>query len=148
MRMAVKGLRPHCVHGCALPHQDEIFGPLLPVLSYDTIDEAIDFINEREKPLALYVYSNDTKISERVLNETSSGGACVNDSIMQMANSHLPFGGTGFSGMGAYHGYRGFLELTHEKSVLKKVCCVFLVPASELSLIFMPALLVVVTLCS
>ncbi|MBP0000122.1 MAG: aldehyde dehydrogenase [Cyanobacteria bacterium SID2] len=100
--------------------QEEIFGPILPILSYDTLDEAIDRINERPKPLALYVFSNDKATQRRVLSETSSGGACVNDTIMHLAVTDLPFGGVGTSGMGSYHGKASFDTFSHFKSVLHK----------------------------
>ncbi|KAF1772703.1 Aldehyde dehydrogenase, glutamic acid active site [Phytophthora cactorum] len=88
--------------------QEEVFSPLLPVVYYDTLDEVIDFVNDREKPLALYVYTSDYKVRTRVLEETSSGSACVNDSIVQSVNFNLPFGGVGASGMGSYHGKYSF----------------------------------------
>ncbi|GMF17504.1 unnamed protein product [Phytophthora lilii] len=100
--------------------QEEVFSPLLPVVYYDSLDEAIDFVNEREKPLALYLYSSDYKTRTRVLEETSSGSACVNDSIMQSVNLNLPFGGVGASGMGSYHGKYSFDAFSHKKSVLIK----------------------------
>ncbi|KAG2518492.1 hypothetical protein BBO99_00003287 [Phytophthora kernoviae] len=92
--------------------------PLLPVVYYDTLDSAIDFVNDREKPLALYLYSSDYKVRTRVLAETSSGSACVNDSIVQSVNLNLPFGGVGASGMGSYHGKHSFDAFSHKKSVL------------------------------
>ncbi len=100
--------------------QEEIFGPILPVLSYDSIEEAIDFVNEREKPLALYVFSKNKKLAKKVLHETSSGGACINDTIMHLASEDLPFGGVGASGIGAYHGKHSFLTFSHQKAVLNK----------------------------
>ncbi|EGZ24403.1 hypothetical protein PHYSODRAFT_556984 [Phytophthora sojae] len=100
--------------------QEEVLSPLLPIVYYDSLDEAIDFVNEREKPLALYLYSSDYKVRTRVLAETSSGSACVNDSIMQSVNMNLPFGGVGSSGMGSYHGKYSFDAFSHKKSVLIK----------------------------
>ncbi|MGC9505101.1 aldehyde dehydrogenase [Baaleninema sp.] len=100
--------------------QEEIFGPILPVLEYDRLDEAIDRINSRAKPLALYVFSNNKSFQNRVLHETSSGGACVNDTIMHLALPDLPFGGVGDSGMGSYHGKASFDTFSHFKSVLNK----------------------------
>ncbi len=100
--------------------QDEIFGPILPILTYDHIEEAISFVNEREKPLALYVFSKDKQIAKKVLKETSSGGACVNDTIMHLASEDLPFGGVGASGIGAYHGKHSFTTFSHQKAVLNK----------------------------
>lgn len=99
--------------------QTEIFGPILPVLAMPR-DEAIDFVNARDKPLALYVFSKDDAFAERVLSLTSSGGAVVNDVLMQCVVGQLPFGGVGESGVGAYHGQWSFLEFSHKKSVLKK----------------------------
>ena len=84
--------------------QEEIFGPILPVINVNSASEAIDFINKREKPLTLYVYSEDKKIQENFMSRTSSGGMVANDCLMQMSVESLPFGGVGESGMGAYHG--------------------------------------------
>ncbi len=95
--------------------QEEIFGPILPVLTFKTIEESIDFVNKNEKPLALYIYSN-SKIASEVLLKTSSGGACINDGLMHIANHHLPFGGVGNSGMGGYHGHKSFLAFSNEKA--------------------------------
>jgi aldehyde dehydrogenase (NAD+) len=100
--------------------QDEIFGPILPVLAYDQLDEAIAQVNDRPKPLALYFFSNDTAKQDRVLAETSSGGACINDTVMHIALAGLPFGGVGESGIGAYHGKASFDRFSHYKSVLRK----------------------------
>lgn len=100
--------------------QEEIFGPVLPVLEYDDVKEAIGQINCRPKPLALYLFSHNKQLQERVLQETSSGGVCINDTILQIAASSLPFGGVGESGMGAYHGKAGFDTFSHYKSVLFK----------------------------
>ena len=100
--------------------QEEIFGPLLPVLTVDSVDEAIQFVNDRPKPLALYIFSSSSDTADRVLNETSSGGACVNHTLLHQTLSDLPFGGVGPSGMGAYHGRAGFEAYSHRKSVLDK----------------------------
>ena len=97
---------------------DEIFGPLLPILSVDSMEEAIAFVNARPKPLSAYVFSSDNATINAVLDRTTSGSACVNDCVFQYLNSHLPFGGVGSSGMGAYHGYASFTEFSHSKSVL------------------------------
>ena len=80
--------------GCWVGSQEEIFGPLLPVIAVDSIDDAIAFVNDRPQPLALYVFTASSKTAERVLGNTTSGGACVNDAIMHCTNPHLPFGGT------------------------------------------------------
>ncbi|MCU0547092.1 MAG: aldehyde dehydrogenase [Oscillatoriaceae cyanobacterium Prado104] len=100
--------------------QDEIFGPILPVLEYDDLGEAIAQINARPKPLALYLFSKDKEKQQRVLRETSSGGVCINDTVMQGAATSLPFGGVGDSGIGNYHGKASFDTFSHEKSVLQK----------------------------
>ena len=98
--------------------EEEIFGPILPVLSYGSLDEAIELINARPRPLALYWFGTSTAARDQVLNRTVSGGVTVNDTLMHIAHENLPFGGVGDSGWGAYHGHTGFLRLTHEKGVL------------------------------
>ena len=98
----------------------EIFGPVLPVLPVKGVDDAIDFVNRGEKPLALYLFSGDSGTEERVLGETSSGGACINGTIMHIGNSKMPFGGVGPSGMGAYHGKYSFETFSHRKAVLRR----------------------------
>ncbi len=98
--------------------QEEIFGPILPVISLDSASKAIEFINQREKPLTLYVYSEDKPEQELFMAKTSSGGMAINDCLMQMSVESLPFGGVGSSGMGAYHGKASFDTFTHYKSVL------------------------------
>lgn len=100
--------------------QAELFGPILPILYYDEFDEAIQFVNDRPKPLALYVFTQSRTVGRQVLRSTSSGGACVNDTINHMRTPYLPFGGVGESGMGAYHGRYGFETFSHAKSVLTK----------------------------
>lgn len=100
--------------------QDEIFGPILPVIEYNDLTEAISIINERPKPLALYFFSKNKNRQERVCRETSSGGVCINDTIMQVGVSSLPFGGVGDSGIGSYHGKASFDTFSHYKSVLNK----------------------------
>lgn len=95
----------------------EIFGPVLPVLTIKSIVEAIAFVNDREKPLALYVFA-DEGVGRKVLHHTSSGGACINDVIMHIANEHLPFGGVGNSGMGRYHGRDSLYSFSHRRSVV------------------------------
>ncbi len=98
----------------------EIFGPLLPVIAMDSFNAAVDFINERPKPLALYLFARDkAKISE-LANRTSSGGICVNDTIVHLSNPSMPFGGVGESGMGSYHGKHSFDAFTHYKPVMIK----------------------------
>jgi aldehyde dehydrogenase (NAD+) len=100
--------------------REEIFGPLLPVLPVDSVDAAIEFVNGRDKPLALYVFAESDAVVERVLTRTSAGGAAVNATMLHLAAPGLPFGGVGASGFGAYHGRAGFETFSHRKSVLTK----------------------------
>ncbi|MDM0110899.1 coniferyl aldehyde dehydrogenase [Variovorax sp. J22R133] len=100
--------------------KEEIFGPVLPVVPYDTMDEAIDFINARERPLALYCFGHDSAEREDLLRRTHSGGVSVNDWGWHVVNHDAPFGGIGNSGMGNYHGEEGFRELSHAKTVFKR----------------------------
>ena len=100
--------------------QEEIFGPILPVLKVGSIDEAIGFVNSRPHPLALYVFAQDSSVNEKVVAETTSGGVTVNGTIMHMTGPYLPFGGIGESGMGAYHGQSGVDVFQHLKPVLKR----------------------------
>lgn len=97
--------------------QEEIFGPVLPVKGVGSMDEAFNFVKSRPRPLALYYFDSDKKQGEKVMNETIAGGACVNDSVVHLANMNMPFGGTGDSGVGAYHGFDGFCEFSHKKGV-------------------------------
>ncbi len=99
---------------------EEIFGPVLPVIAYNDLQEAIDFINARPKSLALYVFSSDRQSKKRLLTETSSGGVCVNDSGLHFLNNNLPFGGVNNSGIGKTHGYFGFMAFSNEKPVLQQ----------------------------
>lgn len=100
--------------------QEEIFGPILPVIEYEKLDDAIKFVNSRNKPLALYIFSDDKMYQERILNETSSGNASINECLMHVGQFELPFGGVGESGIGAYHGKLSFDTFSHLKGVLKK----------------------------
>lgn len=100
--------------------QEEIFGPILPIIVYDDLTEAIHQVKRLPKPLSCYVFTNDSKIKKRILQELSFGGGAVNDAVMHITNPKLPFGGVGNSGMGAYHGEAGFKSFTHYKSVLDK----------------------------
>lgn len=100
--------------------QEEIFGPILPILSYRSLDEAVAIIRRYPKPLALYLFTKEERAERRILSELSFGGGCVNDTIMHLVNQNLPFGGVGNSGMGAYHARAGFDTFTHYKSVLKR----------------------------
>ena len=97
--------------------QNEIFAPILPLMHYETLDEAIHFINARPRPLALYVFGNNDRDIDKVRTHTVSGGVCINEVIMHVAQHDLPFGGVGHSGMGAYHGKAGFERLSHMKPV-------------------------------
>ncbi len=97
--------------------QNEIFGPVLPMIKFNNVEEAIHFVNEREKPLALY-YFGEKKKGFEVIRKTSSGGACINDTIMHIANENLPFGGVGNSGMGHYHGRDSFEAFSHKRAVV------------------------------
>ena len=101
--------------------QEEIFGPLLPVKAYRKVDEAIDYINAHDRPLGLYYFGADKDERDRVLDRTTSGGVSVNDVVMHVAQEELPFGGIGPAGMGAYHGYDGFREFSHRKSVFHQM---------------------------
>ncbi|HFO1110894.1 TPA: aldehyde dehydrogenase [Staphylococcus aureus] len=100
--------------------QEEIFGPILPILTYQSLDEAIAFIHQRPKPLSLYLFSEDENATQRVINDLSFGGGAINDTLMHLANPKLPFGGVGASGMGRYHGKYSFDTFTHEKSYIFK----------------------------
>ncbi len=100
--------------------QEEIFGPLLPIIEIDSIDQAIDYVNQRPRPLALYYFGDNKQTQERILTETHSGGVCLNETLFQVAMDDLPFGGVGPSGMGHYHGQEGFLTLSKAKGVVSK----------------------------
>ena len=100
--------------------QEEIFGPLLPVLTFETIDEAENFVLEREKPLACYIFTRNKETERRLLDSLSFGGGCINDTIIHLATSRMGFGGVGNSGMGSYHGRKSFETFSHEKSIVKK----------------------------
>lgn len=97
--------------------KDEIFGPLLPVRTYATLDEALAYVNARPRPLALYYFDDDARRGREVLSRTVSGGACLNDAMFHFAQGDLPFGGVGESGLGAYHGFAGFETFSHRKGV-------------------------------
>ena len=99
---------------------EEIFGPVLPVIEYRELSDAIEMINDREKPLALYLFTNDEAVKNAVLARVSFGGGCINGTILHLASSHMPFGGVGQSGMGRYHGKYSFDTFTHEKPVLAR----------------------------
>lgn len=98
----------------------EIFGPVLPVLTYDSLDRVIELVNGHDKPLALYIFAQDRQVVRRVTSRCAYGGGCVNDVVIHLATSHMGFGGVGESGMGAYHGKTGFDTFTHYKSIVDK----------------------------
>ncbi|SDY96758.1 aldehyde dehydrogenase [Bacillus sp. 166amftsu] len=112
--------------------KEEIFGPILPIMDYNDLDEVIHMVNNQPKPLALYVFTENKNVEKQVLGRISFGGGCVNDTMSHMANLHLPFGGVGNAGFGAYHGKHSFDAFTHHKSILKKSSRV------ELGLVFPP----------
>lgn len=97
--------------------QEEIFGPILPVLTYDDISEVLDYVNNHEKPLAFYYFGSNKKAKEMLL-KTTSGGGCINDTLMHIANHHLPFGGVGNSGLGKYHGKESFLAFSNSRAIV------------------------------
>lgn len=99
--------------------KEEIFGPILPVISYTSLDEAVQKVKHRPKPLALYIFSNSKCFQNKVTSSISSGGVCINDVVMHVANENLPFGGVGSSGMGNYHGYYSFKTFSHTRGILK-----------------------------
>ena len=100
--------------------EEELFGPLLPVLSISNLEEAIQAINLQPRPLALYMFGGTDNEQQNLLNKTSSGGVCFNDVVMQAGIPELPFGGIGASGMGRYHGKAGFETFSHQKSIFKR----------------------------
>lgn len=100
--------------------QEEIFGPILPIIEYEDIEEVIKYINENHKPLALYLFTNDKKLENRVLKEVAFGGGCINDTIIHLATTKMGFGGVGYSGIGEYHGKYSFKTFSHYKSIVKK----------------------------
>jgi aldehyde dehydrogenase (NAD+) len=100
--------------------QDEIFGPILPIIGYETVEDIEKIVLKYEKPLALYVFSNNKKWAENIINKFSFGGGCINDTMIQFLNKRLPFGGVGHSGLGSYHGKFSFNTFSHQKSIVKK----------------------------
>ena len=100
--------------------QEEIFGPIMPVLTYDSIDQVIELVNGRDRPLALYIFAKDKKVIRKVTGRCAYGGGCVNDVVIHLATSNMGFGGVGESGMGSYHGRTGFDAFTHYKSIVDK----------------------------
>ncbi len=102
------------------PMKEEIFGPILPILPYDTLEQAIQFINRREKPLALYLFTQSKKNQAQILQRCSFGGGCINDTIIHLATHHMGFGGVGYSGMGSYHGKCSFDTFSHYRAIVNK----------------------------
>jgi aldehyde dehydrogenase (NAD+) len=100
--------------------KDEIFGPVLPILTYRSLDEVVKYIRRGGKPLAMYVFSNDTATIESLIADTSAGGTAINNVVVHLANPNLPFGGIGESGLGSYHGEYGFRAFSHERAVLEQ----------------------------
>lgn len=100
--------------------QEEIFGPILPIVTYQDRNEVIPYLQAREHPLALYLFSRDRAFTSQVIEQVEFGGGCINDTLMQLAGSNLPFGGVGHSGMGSYHGYHSYESFSHQKSILDK----------------------------
>lgn len=100
--------------------QEEIFGPVLPILTFESVHEVIETVNGHEKPLACYVFSNDKAFIEKITSQCIFGGGCVNDVVIHIATTHMGFGGVGESGMGSYHGKTGFDTFTHYKSIVDK----------------------------
>lgn len=103
--------------------QEEIFGPILPILTFETLDEVIQVVNSHQHPLAFYFFSEDKKAVRKMLGRCIFGGGCVNDTIIHLATSHMGFGGVGESGMGSYHGKVGFDTFSHKKSIVNKATC-------------------------
>ncbi len=100
--------------------QDEIFGPVLPVLTYTNLDDALRIINQREKPLALYIHSRNRKTTQYILDRTSAGDTVVNDTLLQFGNVELPFGGVNNSGIGKSNGYFSFQEFSNQRGVMQR----------------------------
>ena len=99
---------------------DEIFAPILPLITYKSFDDALEFIRQREKPLAFYIFSKNNERVKKAHEVLTFGGGCVNDCVVHLTNPNMPFGGVGNSGLGSYHSKQGFDTFTHEKSILRK----------------------------
>lgn len=117
-RMAPALVLPHSPAAPVM--QEEIFGPILPLLPFDTLEEAVSFVQDRPRPLALYLFTRSRTVEREVLGRIPFGGGCVNDTVVHLSTSYLPFGGVGASGMGSYHGRASFETFSHPKSILKK----------------------------
>lgn len=116
-------IEPTVLRNVSLDHpsmQEEIFGPILPIISVDSVEAAISIIRKREKPLSCYIFCGSTRVRDRLLDELSFGGGCVNDAALHIANPYLPFGGVGHSGMGKYHGQAGFSAFSNYKGILER----------------------------
>ena len=100
--------------------EDEIFGPILPIMSYNAFGDAIQFIKNKPKPLSLYLFSEDENHTDEVVNRISFGGGCINDTLMHVGNHNLPFGGVGHSGIGRYHGKASFELFSNQKGIMFK----------------------------
>lgn len=114
---------PHLVLNPSLDSklmQEEIFGPILPILTYTKIEEVYAIVNSLPKPLALYIFSEDKAFQEEIMSRIDAGGICINDTLVHFANSKLPFGGVGQSGMGSYHGEHGYNCFTRQQAILKR----------------------------
>lgn len=101
--------------------QEEIFGPILPVIPFDSMDQMLALLHDRPAPLALYLFTNDRDMQERIVSGTRSGGVCINDTVLHMVGQDLPFGGVGESGMGHYHGKAGFDCFSHERTIVRRI---------------------------
>ena len=108
------------LEGLSKPMGEEIFGPILPIIPYDDLDQALRFINRRDKPLALYLFTRSKKTKAKVLNTCSFGGGCINDTLIHLATHHMAFGGVGNSGMGSYHGRQSFETFSHNRAIVDK----------------------------
>ncbi|HIG36174.1 MAG TPA: aldehyde dehydrogenase family protein, partial [Oceanospirillaceae bacterium] len=100
--------------------QEEIFGPLLPIMTYTHMNDVLDYVNNHDRPLGLYLFSNNKQLQEDVINKTRSGGVCINDTTLQVSQHDLPFGGVGESGMGHYHGAEGFMTMSKLRPIFKQ----------------------------
>jgi coniferyl-aldehyde dehydrogenase len=119
---ALRKIPPHLVLGVSdemTIMREEIFGPLLPVKTYRSLDEVIAYVNGRDRPLGFYIFTNDAATQDKLIYSTISGGVTVNNCMLHVAQHDLPFGGIGASGMGHYHGYEGFLEFSKLRPVFK-----------------------------
>ena len=108
------------VKGTMRVMQEEIFGPLLPIMAYQHIDDVLGYINSKDRPLALYLFSNDKQLQDKVINKTRSGGVCLNDAALHVGQNDMPFGGAGESGMGQYHGTEGFMAMSKLRPIFKQ----------------------------